>query len=95
MKEKIRADKVLFIKLGQKGGFETDCIENSNTLRLDYREVDHALGSSGKWDLVHSFFMTEEKAEPAVATSHTNQVKQFYEEDGKTHWVTFYKNKLW
>jgi hypothetical protein len=92
---KIKADRVLFIKLGQGGKYETDCIEKDNTLRLGYREVDHQLCIDKKWDKVHVYFTTEENSKSFVATSHTNQIKQFYEQDEKTLWITFYANKLW
>lgn len=93
--KKIKADKVLFIKLGQGGKYETDCIEKHNTLKLGYREVDHNFCINQQWDKVHDYFTTEENSKTFVATSHTNQIKQFYEEDDKTLWLTFYANKLW
>lgn len=92
---KLKSDKVLFIKLGQGGQFEKDCIENANTLRLSYREVDHNFCINKQWDKVHEYFKTEENSQTFVATSHTNQIKQFYEEGEQTLWITFYANKLW
>lgn len=92
---RIKANKVLFIKLGQGGKFEKECIENNHTLRLGYREVDHKLCLTGQWDKVHDYFTTEENSKTFVATSHSNQIKQFYEEDENTLWITFYANKLW
>jgi len=92
---RFKANKVLFIKLGQGGEYETACIEKENTLRLAYREVDHQLCISGQWDKVHDYFTTEENSKTFVATSHSNQIKQFYEQDDKTLWITFYANKLW
>lgn len=93
--KKIEANRVLFIKLGQGGKFERECIESNQTLRLGYREVDHKLCITGQWDKVHDYFITEENSKTFVATSHSNQIKQFYEEDEKTLWITFYANKLW
>ena len=93
--KRIQANKVLFIKLGQGGKFEKECIENNHTLRLGYREVDHKLCLTGQWDKVHDYFTTEENSKTFVATSHSNQIKQFYEEDENTLWITFYANKLW
>lgn len=92
---KVKANKVLFIKLGHGGEHEADCIEKDNTLKLRYREVDHQLCISGQWDKVHDYFTTKENSKTFVATSHTNQIKQFYEQDEKTLWITFYANKLW
>ncbi|MDG5801040.1 hypothetical protein QA597_11775 [Marinilabiliaceae bacterium ANBcel2] len=91
----IKANKVLFIKLGHGGIFEKECIEESQTLRLGYREVDHELCINGSWQKVHDYFTTEENSRTFVATSHTNQIKQFYEEDDETLWITFFANKLW
>ena len=92
---RIKADKVLFIKLGQGGEYETDCIINNQTLRLEYKDVDHDLCINRKWDLVHKYFIEEENATQGVATNHTNQIKQFYENDDQTLWLTFFNNKLW
>lgn len=92
---KITANKVLFIKLGRGGEFEKECIEQNQTLRLGYTKVDHKLCINGQWDKVHDYFTTEKNLKTFVATSHTNQIKQFYEEDEKTLWITFYANKLW
>ena len=93
--KKIKTNKVLFIKLGQGGQFEKECIEENQTLRLGYIEVDHKLCIAGQWDKVHEYFTMEENSKTFVATSHTNQIKQFYEEDENTLWITFYANKLW
>lgn len=92
---KIKANKVLFIKLGRGGQFEKECIEQSQTLRLGYTQVNHKLCINGQWDKVHDYFTTEKNLKTFVASSHTNQIKQFYEEDEKTLWITFYANKLW
>ncbi len=92
---KIKANKVLFIKLGRGGSFEKECIEENQTLRLGYNEVDHSFCINGQWEKVYDYFATEENSKTFVATSHTNQIKQFYEEDEKTLWITFYANKLW
>lgn len=92
---KVKADKVLFVKLGQGGKFEKECIEQNHTLRLDYGSVDHQLCISKQWDKVHNYFQTEENSNTSVATFHTNQIKQFYEEGDTTLWITFFANKLW
>jgi hypothetical protein len=92
---KIKPKRILFIKLGEGGKYEQDCIEAKQTLRLGYSEVDHELCINGKWDAVHDYFTTIEKTKAFVATSHTNQIRQFYEEGQNTLWITFYANKLW
>lgn len=91
----IKPQNVLFIKLGTGGQYETDCIEKNQNLRLGYYGVVHDICLNGKWDEVHKYFTEVEKAKTFVASNHTNQIKQFYEEDENTLWITFYKNKLW
>ena len=91
----IKPAKILFIKLGEGGRYEMDCIEKDQTLRIGYRAVDHQLCINHDWTAVHKYFTTEETSKTFVATSHTNQIRQFYEEDENTLWITFYANKLW
>lgn len=93
--KKIKASKVLFIKLGEGGKFEKDCIEESQTLRLGYGEVDHNWCLNKQWEKVRDFYVNERNTDIGAAQRHANQIQQFYEEDEKTLWITFYANKLW
>ena len=92
--KKIFPKNVLYIKLGKGGGFSEDCITN-NYIKLGYDTVDHKLCERKDWKAVNEYFISEEKATKSVATSHTNQIKYFYEEDENTLWITFHNNKLW
>jgi len=92
--KKINANNILFIKLGEKGVFAKDCIEN-NYLRLSYTGVDHNFCMNNQWELVSNYFLNEESSKLQVATSHTNQIRKFYNEGEKTLWITFHLNKLW
>jgi hypothetical protein len=92
---KIRPKHVLFIKLGRGGQYEQECIEKEQTLRLGYREVNHQFCLKKDWNTVHKYFTETRGSKQFVATSHTNQIRQFYEEGEKTLWITFYANKLW
>jgi len=93
--KKIKPKKILFIKLGRHGKFEKDCLEKSQTIRLGYREVDHKLCVKGDWKSVRNFYLDKRHTKNSVASSHTNQIKQFYEEGEDTLWITFYANKFW
>ncbi len=92
---KIEATKVLFIKLGEGGMYEKECIEKDQTLRLGYSKVPHETCIKGDWKAVKDYYIQIEKTQSYVATSHSNQIKQFYEENEQTLWITFYVNKLW
>ncbi|MCX6159087.1 MAG: hypothetical protein NTY74_13995 [Ignavibacteriae bacterium] len=93
--KKIKPSKVLFIKLGEGGKYERGCIEKDQTLRIGYNTVNHQYCIKRNWEAVHNYFTTREDSKNFVATSHTNQIKQFYVEDKNTLWITFYANKLW
>lgn len=92
MKE-IKASKGLFIKLGEDGKWEEDCIEKNQTLRLGYNGSDHLECLKGNWKSIYDNFLKVH--DKGTATRHTNQVKHFYESDETVLWITFYANKLW
>lgn len=91
----IKADTILFIKLGNNGCYEKECIEIKNTIRLDYREIDHSLCINKKWNLVEKKIEQIIKTDKSHTTSHKNQIRRFYEEPNTTMWITFYDGKLW
>lgn len=87
---------ILFIKLGEKGSYEKECIEQNSSIKLGYREIDHSLCINGQWDDVNNEIQTKhpETVQTAI-TSHKNQIRKFYEEPSSTMWITFYNSKLW
>lgn len=90
--ESITASKALFIKLGPKGSWEKDCIEQG-ILMLGYHEVSHHLAVAGDWEKARGSFPSITDA--GTVTRHVDQVRQFYEEPASTLWVTFYADCLW
>jgi ribosomal protein S8 len=93
--EKVTAEKVFYIKLGQGGEFVEECFySDPNIVKLHYHEVPHALCINGDWLAV----LEELKKgghSPGTSTNHLRQIKSFYEEGENTIWVTFHDNKLW
>jgi hypothetical protein len=90
---KIKASKALFIKLGEGGRWESECLA-SGTLRFGYVEVPHETCVSGDWDEVRRF-ATEFSRNKGVATFHATQVRHFYEADETVLWITFHSDRLW
>lgn len=86
------ANKALFIKLGEGGCWESQCIENG-TLRLGYHAVPHEDCISSDWEKVRNVFPVA--SDMGSVTRHINQVRQFYEETESTLWITFHSNRLW
>lgn len=90
--QSINASKALFIKLGEGGIWESDCIRDG-LLHLDYRSLPHNQCVSSHWDDVRSAFPAD--ANQGSVSRHINQVRHFYEEPSSTLWVTFYSDRLW
>ncbi len=88
----VHAKTALFIKLGENGGWERDCIEGG-TLRLGYRDLPHTLCTSSDWVSVRTAFSVN--ADQGSVTRHLSQVRKFYEEPETTLWITFYSDRLW
>lgn len=96
IRKKVHAKKVIYIKLGSGGRFEKSCITTApNTIKLDYHDVPHELCKQGKWEEVRAFFIDTLRSAPGAATSHTNQIRQFYEAGEDTLWITFHGDRLW
>ncbi|MFM1897359.1 MAG: hypothetical protein RLZZ385_2433 [Pseudomonadota bacterium] len=90
--EKVIADKALFIKLGEGGEWESECITNG-TLRLGYHSLPHEACLSSNWVAVRESFPAT--SDQGSVTRHINQVQQFYEEPISTLWITFHSDRLW
>lgn len=91
----IKAESALFIKLGEKGGWEESCLLHDGTLRLGYQEQPHDICAASDWDnpkLRESF---REGADQGAVTRHIKQVRNFYEAPDTTLWITFYSDRMW
>lgn len=90
--EKVVAKKALFIKLGEGGEWERECID-TNVLRLGYHNLPHEACKSSDWQTVRGAF--SKASDQGSVTRHINQVQQFYEEPASTLWITFHSDRLW
>jgi hypothetical protein len=98
MPNPIKPTKVLFIKLGSEGGWEEECIEKNQTLRIGFDKFLFQdcmkAKQTGDWSLFTNYYRSVNKA-PQWVTTFVNQLKYFYMESPSTLWITFYKQKLW
>lgn len=90
--EKIEASEAYFIKLGQGGDWERECILNG-TLRLGYHDLPHDRCLASDWDTAKTAFPSG--ANPGSVTRHIDQVRHFYEQPETTLWITFFSDRLW
>ena len=93
--DKVSAKKVLFIKLGNKGAWEEECIEKRQCLKLSrYEGACDKDYRTGNWDKVKKSFISA-GISSKTASDYVRQIKEFYEADEDVLWITFYSNKLW
>jgi hypothetical protein len=91
----IAADRVRFIKLGEGGCWEKECLRGDGIVRLGYDTQNYFdLCNEGRWDEVKALYLAQ-NPDMRVATGRVNQVRQFCEDDGKTLWVTFHARQMW
>lgn len=90
--QKIVAEKALFIKLGEKGSWESDCV-NNGYLQLGYHHFDHDACLSSDYAEVKKVF--DDGYDKGAATRHIDQVFKFYHEPEETLWITFHSDRLW
>ena len=88
----IKPSTALFIKLGQGGEWEKECIQ-SGTLRISFHEFEHEDLMAAKYDMVRDYYKTRTSA-PWV-TIYENQIRNFYDTDDTVLWITFFQQRLW
>lgn len=88
----IQAARAVFIKLGEGGCWEAECL-TTGTLRFGYRQIPHALCEAGDWSAVEQ--TTRGFSSGGAATRHVKQVRRFYEADKRVLWITFHADCLW
>ena len=93
--KKIKPQQAYFIKLGQGGKYEQECLAAPGTLRVGWEEIDHLLCTDGKWEAVRDDHIKIYHYTAQVASSQTNQLRTFYETGEHTLWITFYDNHLY
>lgn len=95
--QKISARSVRYIKLGEKGTWEHDCIAN-NTIRFGfYTGQERILGlcRSGSWDELRTFWLRDEQVSASTATRFTNETRKYFDDHGDTLWITFVEDRLY
>lgn len=88
----ITATKIFFIKLGEKGSWEQNCIADG-TLRLGYHDLNHQACLDKNKELIRQTYSADYNN--GAATRHIDQVMNFYHEPASTLWITFYSDRLW
>jgi len=86
---------VRYIKLGEGGGWEHECMER-NIVRLGFgsaRAERFDMCLRGDWKALRKSFVTEGKS-ASTATRFTNEMRLFFEDDGTTLWITFVGERL-
>lgn len=90
----INPSQVRFIKLGEGGEWEASCLAGG-VIRLGYHSPHHLESLNGNWDAVRRFWLIARKGNQGATTNSVNQIRDFYELDESSLWITFYKKRLY
>jgi hypothetical protein len=91
----IRPERVRYIKLGGAGSWEQEC-KSKGIIRFGFgssRPERFRLCRAQQWDELTKFFLEEGKTK-GTATRFTNETRLFFDDDGKTLWITFIDDLL-
>ncbi len=83
------AKSIRFIRLGEGGSWADDCF-SEGIIRLGFSTGTPEilkLAKAKKWVEVRAYWLARDHA-AQVASSYTNQMKTFFEDDGSTLWIT-------
>lgn len=95
MSPTIKATNVRYIKLGQKGGWENECLAKG-IVRFGFdsgTDERFSICCDRKWaDLTASFLASGK--DKGTATRFTNEARMFFDDNGSILWITFMFEKL-
>lgn len=81
---------VRYIKLGEGGKWEAECIEK-NIIRFGYgtyKEERFTMCMAGRWNELKDCFISDKRS-IGKAKQFTNEARLFFESDSSTVWITF------
>jgi len=93
--KKISPTRVRYIKLGEGGSWEKECLEKG-IVRIGFGTAQSErfqLCQSGRWNDLPESFIAEGRVK-ATATRFTNELRLFFEDDGSILWITFVGERL-
>jgi len=89
-RKKISPTRVRYIKLGEGGSWEKECLEKG-IIRIGFGSAQSErfeLCQSERWNDLWELFIGEGKVK-GTATKFTNELRLFFEDDGSMLWITF------
>jgi Restriction endonuclease len=95
MTQRVEAQRVRYIKLGEGGEWASDCIRDG-TLRIGFwTHKYHRLCLEKKWDELWRAIRDVEERSESTATRFVNEVRAVYEDIGTTLWITFHNQQMY
>jgi hypothetical protein len=92
----IKPKSVRYIKLGEGGRWEQECVQK-RIIRFGFGSASSErfpLCHAGKWDELTKSFLAHGR-DAGTATRFTNETRKFFEDDGTTLWITFVGERLY
>lgn len=89
----VEFDKAIFIKMGRKGAWEESAIKQGK-IRIGWEEIKLEDIQQKQWDKIKKEIRTLSKTDGS-ASADFNALRNIYEADSKTVFITFYGGKLY
>ena len=92
----INPKTVRYIKLGEAGHWEKECVEKG-IIRFGFgsgKKDRYEMCRAGKWQALTKSFLSAGRSQ-GTATRFTNETRRFFEDKGDTLWVTFVGERLY
>jgi hypothetical protein len=86
----ISAPQAYYIKLGEGGTWEADCL-NGGYMRVGFNEIPHELCLANNWAKVKTLFKEKKKG---TDTRYATELERFYTSSPEILWITFSDRKL-
>ena len=93
---RVQPTRTRYIKLGEAGGWENECIAKG-IIRIGFGSAQakrFALCRAARWDKLAASFVAEGKIQ-GTATRFANELRLFFEDDGSILWITFVGERLY
>jgi hypothetical protein len=94
--KRIEPARVRYIKLGEGGGWEKDCLAKS-VVRIGFGSAmpeRFRMWMASRWDDLSASFVAGGRSK-STASRFGRELRLFFEDDGRTLWITFIEERLY
>ena len=95
MSNRINAERVRYIKLGVGGDWAEECIHGDRIRIGFWTDTYFDLCVNREWDRLAAVYRDEKEKSKRTASRFVGEVRAFFEDVGRTMWITFHNRKMY